>query len=102
MYLFFLYGSRAPRDLHSFPTRRSSDLDGTGSDRNAEHDKLTDDPPVAPRGATGGSSVSLSCSALRSLPVPSRSEERRVGKECRSRGAREPYKKKRYIDEDQG
>src|SRR5947199_4638044 len=60
MYLFFLYGSRAPRDLHSFPTRRSSDLDGTGSDRNAEHDKLTDDPPVAPRGATGGSSVSLS------------------------------------------
>src|SRR5438445_13694246 len=24
--LFFLYGYRAPRDLHSFPTRRSSDL----------------------------------------------------------------------------
>src|SRR5207244_13440975 len=24
--LFFLYASRPPRDLHSFPTRRSSDL----------------------------------------------------------------------------
>src|SRR5437868_8265486 len=26
LYLFFFYRSGAPRDLHSFPTRRSSDL----------------------------------------------------------------------------
>src|SRR5206468_12913378 len=28
LYLFFLYCSGAHRDLHSFPTRRSSDLSG--------------------------------------------------------------------------
>src|SRR5437762_10540935 len=29
--VFFFYGSGVPRDVHSFPTRRSSDLAGVGS-----------------------------------------------------------------------
>src|SRR5207248_10675487 len=31
LHLFFFYCSRPHRDLHSFPTRRSSDLDGTAA-----------------------------------------------------------------------
>src|SRR5437762_10678155 len=33
---FFLYGSGSPRDLHSFPTRRSSDLGDDDSDSGPE------------------------------------------------------------------
>src|SRR5207249_11973994 len=34
-FFFFFQCSRAPRDLHSFPTRRSSDLDQHGTHGNA-------------------------------------------------------------------
>src|SRR5207244_10937859 len=50
---FFLHGSCPPRDLHSFPTRRSSDL---GAARPRRFRRRRSRPPVAAGGhaATGG------------------------------------------------
>src|SRR5437868_15494437 len=46
LYLFFFYRSGAPRDLHSFPTRRSSDL---GQDAAvAEHARAALEPALKP------------------------------------------------------
>src|SRR5438105_10367477 len=41
LFLFFFYFSRAHRDLHSFPTRRSSDLSGTCFHRPAPRSLLS-------------------------------------------------------------
>src|SRR5204862_8103800 len=42
----FFYGSAPPRDLHSFPTRRSSDLAG-GPRLESDHPDLDADPRAA-------------------------------------------------------
>src|SRR5690606_41505801 len=74
---FFFYGSGHPRDLHSFPTRRSSDLqsrcaDGRPwlpvTDRSAHHRHR--EPWAA---AVAG--VTRQCRAVVSARRPARSEE---------------------------
>src|SRR5476649_2830907 len=67
---FFFYGYADHRDLHSFPTRRSSDLG-----------------PEGPEEAGVVARVAGPVAIL--LDDEERSEERRVGKECRSRWS--PY-----------
>src|SRR5438034_7164272 len=57
--LFFFQRCRDPRDLHSFPTRRSSDLPGI-------------QPPCA--GGPDWSGLARFCPESR-VPVPTRSEE---------------------------
>src|SRR5205814_9145444 len=56
-HFFFFKGTAHPRDLHSFPTRRSSDLTALN----------------APSSATSGQALSISWTALNQ--GPSRSEE---------------------------
>src|SRR5690348_3008222 len=86
---FMLRGSAGPRDLRSFPTRRSSDLAqkllpgaGDPSDLRLVW-KGSDDKPMVMVYLTQGrvhNKINF---------APERSEERRVGKECRSRWS--PY-----------
>src|SRR5205809_7366578 len=103
----FAYEGHAARlNLHSFPTRRSSDLVGTicGDDtlfvavRDAAdapafartlQGSRSDRNPWSVRANAGASAASLTATNRVSSPqiVPTRSEERRVGKECRFRRA---------------
>src|SRR5438309_11451961 len=92
----FFFGSRDHHDLHSFPTRRSSDL-------KAVDDRLIGGPHVVPTEGLGSASTVLaeprpSVGTTWGPPINRsstafRSEERRVGKECRSWWSRDPKKK---------
>src|SRR4051794_41769656 len=96
---FFLQRSGAHRDLHSFPTRRSSDL---GAKKIA-----FDQSNVPGTGYIAAGPTAVGPAAM--YPVPGtldwskaiffapRSEERRVGKECRSRWAPERWRKKKVV-----
>src|SRR5690606_41979297 len=64
------------RDLPSFPTRRSSDL---GSKRTWPPRRATRPKAIVRRASCAARSRSSRAA------TPARSEERRVGKECRSR-----------------
>src|SRR5687767_16012479 len=48
-------------------------------------------------GGGGGSSAIFTGAWVTTVPVPGRSEERRVGKECRSRWSPYDYKKKMIV-----
>src|SRR5437764_3141990 len=61
-WLFFFYRSRTPRDLHSFPTRRSSDLLACFARRRRPRGRLRG-RPAAGRGPGGAGAA------------PARSEE---------------------------
>src|SRR5438034_9262331 len=86
----FLQCFRYHRALHSFPTRRSSDL----AERRTI---LTKEKTVVPRisdiyAALPAITGKLELEYEGELQGPERSEERRVGKECRSRWS--PYHEK--------
>src|SRR5947209_20377565 len=91
---FFFYCSAGHRDLHSFPTRRSSDL--VRALFRSSPRSLTDaSRPLPLKWGLSGSVPALSLSmALTTVSTAARarSEERRVGKECRSRWSPYHYK----------
>src|SRR5206468_10449114 len=105
--LFFFSCSGDPRYLPSFPTRRSSDLACLHPRRPLHGDEPGRDGCQRFSAAQGPIEivgvVELSRSTSSPLPLsigwrgegrgPCRSEERRVGKECRRRGSRERGKK---------
>src|SRR5436190_19286062 len=107
MCLFFFASSGHPRALHSFPTRRSSDLERApppmvafASQTSTEHPARASVIAAAITLARAGCSV-LVCEANATIGggARSRSEERRVGKECRARGWPEDAKKNRHMSE---
>src|SRR5262245_66331344 len=92
---FFTYIAH-PRDPHSFPTRRSSDLAALAKDVKLFADALlatakAKEPRIILAGMMRGSFAfavarSASAKSFTSFASAARSEERRVGKECGSRG----------------
>src|SRR5947208_16265214 len=82
---FFFYRAPDPRDLHSFPTRRSSDLGVSFATVSV--------PIRRTRRAWSDGRPSDQARRVRRMGTETvaketpRSEERRVGKECKSRGS---------------
>src|SRR5205814_8843615 len=93
---FSFYCTCYPRDLHSFPTRRSSDLAEQVAGRPVSYEMFRDALLVALKDAgielehselTDGERYGLEKVGAKISSddmVQRRSEERRVGKECRS------------------
>src|SRR5699024_3716120 len=96
--LYLCYSSLAPRDLHPFPTRRSSDLTGTAGRRGVAAGRARRTLRIQPDasqyglgtlrqpGRTGGSwSVGPARSGTRHAPRATRAVRRRHDRDCRTR-----------------
>src|SRR5439155_20102872 len=86
--IFFFYCYCYHRHLHSFPTRRSSDLPAQVVVERVDGIFRTVEPVAAPlREIAGGDEgkVAVAIADVRDADALLRSEERRVGKECRAR-----------------
>src|SRR5687767_16000305 len=88
----FSIWSQAHPVLHSSPTRRSSDLAGIAVVDNGESFSVISQQPFRCHTPIGRRALGQ---PAENAADHSRSEERRVGKECRSRWSAEHEKKKR-------
>src|SRR5437867_12183125 len=96
MFFFFFFSSRR-RHTRSYGDWSSDVCSSDLVVLSGLNPAATEPPPVAvcvateTKSATAWISVGLSLPLKDGIPTP-RSEERRVGKECRARGGREPEK----------
>src|SRR5690606_42119140 len=83
-FILFFYCPIAPRCLHSFPTRRSSDLEVGNMNRSTREALMSSMDELINTDHGFQTLVVDSITSLDKL-FWHRSEERRVGKECRTR-----------------